>query len=84
MGGGKEIILDEGNRAMEIEGGYRRCTGVMWKDAEKRQGHSRWLSVKWGWGGCYHQWKRPCIPTTLTLSLKTNSILLQLKTSYLL
>jgi hypothetical protein len=46
MGGGKEIILDEGNRAMEIEGGYRRCTGVMWKDAEKRQGHSRWLSVK--------------------------------------
>jgi len=49
MGGGEEISLGKGNRAKEIEGGYRRYTGVMWKNAEKRKGkgHSRWLSVKW-------------------------------------
>jgi hypothetical protein len=35
MGGGKEISLGEGSRAKDIEGEYRRCTGVMWKNAEK-------------------------------------------------
>jgi hypothetical protein len=43
MGGGKEISLGEGNRAQEIGGGYRKRTGVMWKNEEKRKrkGHSR-------------------------------------------
>jgi len=36
MGGGKEISLGKGNRAQEIGGGYS-CTGVMWKNEEKRQ-----------------------------------------------
>ena len=36
MGGGKEISLGKANRTKEIEGGYRRYTGVMWKNTEKR------------------------------------------------
>jgi hypothetical protein len=64
MGGGK-ISLGKGNRAQEIGGGYN-CTGVMWKNEEKRngKGHSRLLSVKWDPSRGGGQWKYPYIPTT--------------------